>query len=446
MFVLLLIFISYPFLFYKLGSQSLVAWDEAWYAEIAKNIIKTGKFFALHFNGKPYFDHPPFGFWLIALGQKLFGINEIGVRLPSVLFGLMTVICTYYLGKKLFGRLAGFFAGAALISAPWFLSRSRSGNLDIFLTGLYVATIYFALISRENKKYLITFAVVLSLLFLTKTMVPFTILPAILLIFWKPKTIKLSDLYKPLLIFMLIIGFFTFKSYSLYGDLFIKNYLKIGLTGVKTNIDYLESFKLVKTYAHNGIGTWFRSSVLGLMLGLVLLKSKKFLVLFILIISILAPFIFSDKGHIWHMIPIYPFMLLGLFGFVSCFFEKYRLNKFLKIGVMTSIFLILFIPQAKKNWREFIDIPAYISDEAILSREAGKYADDLILDDDFIPTAVYYSDKNVERTVTHLREYFDSDRKFIMIVRDYRLGAENILPSEYEILKKDRDKLLIRKI
>jgi 4-amino-4-deoxy-L-arabinose transferase len=69
-----------PFFFFNLGLSSLVSWDEAWYAEIARNIIKSGDIFNLTWNQMAYYDHPPVGFWLIAIGEILFGYSEFGYK------------------------------------------------------------------------------------------------------------------------------------------------------------------------------------------------------------------------------------------------------------------------------------------------------------------------------------------------------------------------------
>src|SRR3989337_4099491 len=76
-----------PLFFYNLGGFSLIDFDEAWYGEIARNIIKNHQPFLLTFNGQPYQDHPPFGFILIAFSFLIFGINEFSARFPSAVLG-----------------------------------------------------------------------------------------------------------------------------------------------------------------------------------------------------------------------------------------------------------------------------------------------------------------------------------------------------------------------
>ena len=64
-------------------------WDEAWYAEIIKQMAVGGKGWLMPWwNGQYYFDHPPVYFWLSGLVVKLFGLGEWQVRIVSVLAGI----------------------------------------------------------------------------------------------------------------------------------------------------------------------------------------------------------------------------------------------------------------------------------------------------------------------------------------------------------------------
>src|SRR3989344_2144571 len=111
--IFLLLFLS-PLFFYKLGQSSLISFDEAWYADIARNILKSGDTINLTWNGRSFNDHPPAGFWLTALSYLIFGASEFSARFSSALLGLSTLITTYFLGKKLFNRVIGFASAIAL--------------------------------------------------------------------------------------------------------------------------------------------------------------------------------------------------------------------------------------------------------------------------------------------------------------------------------------------
>lgn len=453
--LLILLLLSFsPLFFYKLGQTSLISWDEAWYAQIAKNILSTGDLFTLIWNGKPFHDHPPVGYWIMALNYQLFGVNEFTTRLGSAVFGLICLVSTYFLGKELFNRTIGFASAVALCSSFWFLYRSRSGDLDIFLTTFFVLTLLFAVKASKNIIYLIPFSVFFTLLLLTKTLVPLTIIPALIVIFvFSPtlKKIRQTSLSKilitliPSILFFLILVITWFKAQSATHPKFIERYLAIGLPGVKAETVYLDNLKITKEFLYNGIGKWFWPGIFSLFLGNLTFRKKSFLILITFFISFTLPFLFSSRGQIWHLIPVHPIMLLALFGFfyytVHIFIKKPLIISVLTLGIC---FYFTFV-QLRQAYYQFIDIPAFVSDEAILSKQASKFPEDLYIDDNFLPTAIFYSNKNVEK-IWSVKGLFEDKQNFLLITYQYRVDRDNIPQSWYRIIGKDRDKILIQRI
>lgn len=457
--IIFLLLLTFPIFFYKLHQSSLVSFDEAWYADIARNIIKFKNPLVLYFNGNSYTDHPPAGFWLMSISMVFLGINEFGARFASALAGLVSLIVLYLLGKELFNKIVGLLSAIALSSATWFLFRARSGNLDIILTMFFLLTLFFAVKSIKEKKFIWPFSINLALLILTKTIVPFIIFPSLLVIFWNSKKIRLKDFLWSGIFFLFITGSWIIIQIILQPG-FIQHYLKIGLPGVKAESSYVDNFQLIKEYLHSGIGKWFWPSLAAIFLGLFLLQ-KRFYILAIFFFVFFIPFIFSSKGHIWHLIPLYPIMILSFFGFMYVILEKIA-----KLGVKilslkkfeeTIILLLVIIPlvgvclyisyfQIRRNWYEFIDIPAFVSDEAILSKEAGKYPYEFYIDGDFVPAAVFYSGKNVHQiSESVLKPLFAETKQFVLITYQWRLDSTQITQDQYQILKSDRDKILILK-
>jgi hypothetical protein len=474
-----LLFILLPFFFYQIGQSSLVSWDEAWYAEIARNIIKTGDLFNLSWNEMAYYDHPPVGFWLIAIGEMIFGYNEFGVRFSSSLVGFLSIITLYFLGKTIFNRTVGFCSAIGLASSFWFLYRARSGNLDVFLTFFFILTFLTAWKARGdvqgsslNKKWLLGFGASLALLILTKTGIPFVILPALIIVFWGKK-FKLKDYFS---IFSLVffIGGIWLISQFLTNRSFFDRYLMIGLPGVGGQSSYLDNFALAKTYLHDGIGRWFWPGVFGLFLSIgygiylfVIGKGeRRWFVLPLFCLSFFGPFVLSAKGHIWHLVPLHPFMILSFFAasyfsgaqILSYINKKIVRNlKFAHLpDLIVALTLIIFstyltFVQLKSAWVQFIDQPKYVSDEQILSEKAGKEAGSFFIDDDFGPTAVWYSggkrvgqirDDDVGRLFNKVGQFGSVD-KFTLITKQYRLDDQGIAKGRYQILKSDRDKILV---
>src|SRR3989344_3448319 len=297
-----LILLTFPLFFYKLGNVSLTSFDEAWYADIARNINISGDLFNLRWNGNPYYDHPPAGFWFIAAGMKIFGENEFGARAASSTFGLVGLVFLYLLGKEIYNRYAAFLSAIATSSAYWFLFRARAGNLDVFLTVLFIISFYLAFKAAKNKYFLIPLAISLSLLLLTKSIVPLTIIPALVIIFWGRK-LKFSYVLNSFFIFLFLPAIWFLFHYFTY-EKFIDKYFGIGLPGYGKQTDYLGNFLLIKEYLHNGVGKWFWPGVVGIVAGLLTLK-RGFLALSVFCLSFFAPFMLSEKGHIWHLVPLF---------------------------------------------------------------------------------------------------------------------------------------------
>lgn len=437
-----------PLFFYKLGDSSLVSFDEAWYAEIARNIVKTGDIFNLIWNGNLYQDHPPAGFWLMALVFKIFGVSEFLARFVPAISGFFSVIVTYFLGKQFFNRYVGLASGIALTSATWFLFRARSGNLDTILAMLFLLSIFLALKASTDKRYLIPLSISLVMLFLTKSLVPFTIIPVLLVIFYHSqilKKLRMTDLIVSVGIFVLPITVWLIMQ-IIQEPAFLQHYLKIGFPGRDVGTPINDALALYKQYLHNGIGKWFWPGILGLIGGVVLFRKKGFLVLATFFVSFSLPFLFSREGHIWHLIPLYPFMLLGCFGFGYVTIEKLTKKKFLATVAIFLFGLYFWFPQIKVNWQQFVGVNAFVSDEAILSLEASKYPQRLYIDGDFYPVAVFYSEKNVQQIwFGALPIIFAETEPFLLITKQERLDGAKIPKVNYKVLKTDRDRILILK-
>lgn len=87
------------------------------YAHISREMALSGQYFQLTYQGQPYVNKLPLFFWLLAVSRHLFGDNEIALRLPGTLFSLATMMLTYFLGKSLFSRTAGFWAALVVATS-----------------------------------------------------------------------------------------------------------------------------------------------------------------------------------------------------------------------------------------------------------------------------------------------------------------------------------------
>jgi 4-amino-4-deoxy-L-arabinose transferase-like glycosyltransferase len=107
--------------FFRLGSYPLSDPDEGRNAEIAREMLASGDWVTPRLNGVNYFEKPPLVYWVTAVSEKIFGLNEWAVRAVPALFAVWGVLLTYSAGRKLFGRDAGLASAVVLgTSLLWF--------------------------------------------------------------------------------------------------------------------------------------------------------------------------------------------------------------------------------------------------------------------------------------------------------------------------------------
>jgi len=159
---------------FNVGNYPTFISDEASIGYNAWSILKTGKdewgkFLPLSFKAFGEYKLPLYIYLLVPF-VKIFGLNELAVRLPSVIFGSFTVIAVYFLARELFLNKkweVPLIASFLLAISPWHIQASRmalEANLSLFLVVL--GAILF-LKGLGNHKFLLFSFIVFALSFYT---------------------------------------------------------------------------------------------------------------------------------------------------------------------------------------------------------------------------------------------------------------------------------------
>ncbi len=92
--------------------------DEARFAQATSQMVESGDYISIHFQGEPRNKKPAGIHWLQAASVWLFGDSEAHeiwtYRLPSLAGAILAVLVTFQLGQTLFGRRQGLLAAAML--------------------------------------------------------------------------------------------------------------------------------------------------------------------------------------------------------------------------------------------------------------------------------------------------------------------------------------------
>jgi len=116
--------------------------DPGLYGLIARNMVESGNFSNLVFQGTDWLDKPHFPFWMIAISFKLFGVNTVAYKLPALLFYFMSVVYTYKLGKKLYGIETALIAVLVLLTAQHTIMSNTDVRAEPYIMGLLMGSVY----------------------------------------------------------------------------------------------------------------------------------------------------------------------------------------------------------------------------------------------------------------------------------------------------------------
>ncbi|AIS13030.1 4-amino-4-deoxy-L-arabinose transferase [Pseudomonas chlororaphis subsp. aurantiaca] len=151
-------------LFFLLPMATHGLWipDETRYAQISQEMLLTGHWASPHFMGIRYFEKPAAGYWMIALGQAVFGQNLFGVRVASALSMGLSVLLAYLMASRLWNDPRKSLVCALLyMSFCMVVGSGGYANLDpqfTFWVNLSLVALWFALDNGTPRGRLLAWA------------------------------------------------------------------------------------------------------------------------------------------------------------------------------------------------------------------------------------------------------------------------------------------------
>jgi 4-amino-4-deoxy-L-arabinose transferase-like glycosyltransferase len=155
------------------GSYGL--WDpwETHYAEVAREILESGDWMSLTWQGAPgehtFWSKPPLAMWSQAIGMAAFRVpiedgaalalssrTEWAVRLPSVLVGILALWAVAFATARLVNRRAAVLATAVLATSPMFALVAHQATTDIFLVGTITGALCLVAVALLDKERVVT--------------------------------------------------------------------------------------------------------------------------------------------------------------------------------------------------------------------------------------------------------------------------------------------------
>ncbi|MCO4292607.1 glycosyltransferase family 39 protein [Solitalea sp. MAHUQ-68] len=200
--------------FSYLGKTPIYILDEAKNAQCAREMFDRSDWVVPTFNQELRTDKPPFHYYCMMTAFKLFGVNEFSARFFSAIFGLLTLLITYYFVRKHLGQKKAFMAVLVLLSSLHFTFEMRLAVPDPYLIFLLSACLFsiFTFIQTEKNKFLWFTYIAMGLGILCKGPLA-VLLPGLIVFVYLIVTKDLS--FKRILSFKPLLGLFVVLIISL---------------------------------------------------------------------------------------------------------------------------------------------------------------------------------------------------------------------------------------
>lgn len=186
-----------------LGSLGLMDKTEGLFVEIPRQMLITGDWVTPRWNGEIFFDYPVWGYWMVGLSFRLFGVSEWAARLPVALAASATVFAVFAVlmlvaqePEPHHRRLGRATLGATVLAlSPGWLGWGRSSVTDMFLaSAITLALLGFVLAhsARDDRPWQRSLGYIVLALFcgiavLSKGPVGLLLPGMVILVFWALK-------------------------------------------------------------------------------------------------------------------------------------------------------------------------------------------------------------------------------------------------------------------
>ena len=340
---------------------SLASWDEAYYAVVSKGIAQSGDWVNLTFFNTAFYDKPPLYFWVTALFYKLGGINEAMTRLGSALFGVGTILATYFLGKELFNRGVGLAGAGVLLSSTDFLHYARWGTLDITNLFFFTMAILSFLKARRQGVWWVGFWVASAGAVMTKgplIVLAWGVLGAYTLFKWEWGFLKRKTFWLGFLLALVLVIPWHMAAYLQNPEVFLRDFIYkhyVSRTGQAVEGHVGNYYYYIRTLI-NKYHPWIVLAPIALPLALwQSIRSEnrialRFLLFWIAVVLAFFTFLVKTKLH-WYILLLHPALSLVI-GWMMYEWLKKKSAWWFKTAVM--VILILHIPFSSVLVKDYV--------------------------------------------------------------------------------------------
>jgi outer membrane protein assembly factor BamB len=348
--------------FLNLGSGPLWATDEQTYSQWAYHMFKTGNYLTPWTFGQLEIGvgKPPLFMWLMSLAYQIFGVNNFASRFWSPVFGALSLVVVFYLGRKLYNSFVGFLSALVLGTFTTFYLFARHAMTDVTFIFFTLASVYFLLLNEKSEgsnRCAALAGLFLGLAFLTKQLEAFLI-PLIIFSYFIATRRGMRFFFTKRFALFWQAAFLVASPWVIYmilrfGPDFWQSYFVF--SGVTRLISPIEGH--VEGYLYYFSYLFTKENLLWVILlpisaGLcafnaVAKRSKEDTLVFVWMTVVLVFFTFAQTKLFWYILPAFPAFAIAISSFVFQMLKRMQLSMHYVYRSMNRI--VSHIPSAIKK-------------------------------------------------------------------------------------------------
>jgi 4-amino-4-deoxy-L-arabinose transferase-like glycosyltransferase len=158
--ILALVGLCFIAFFNQLGTLGFMDKTEGLFTEIPRQMLITGDWITPRWNTKTFFDYPVWGYWMVGLSYRLFGVTTWAARLPTALAASATVFAVFGTVLRLSTQSEdthkrvsrALLAATILALSPGWIGWGRTSVTDMFLSSsITLALLGFLLVLHSGE-------------------------------------------------------------------------------------------------------------------------------------------------------------------------------------------------------------------------------------------------------------------------------------------------------
>lgn len=231
--VFLLMFCGFVLRIYTASDFYLHEWDERYHALVAKNLIDNPLKPTLYANPILPYDFKnwpenhvwlhkqPLALYSMATSMWIFGVNELALRLPSILLTTIGIWLAFFVGSYFFnkqvGYLTAFFFSINGLIIELAAGRSPTDHIDVFFLFFIELAVVFCILFVQRNKPIFNVLAGLSIgaAILSKWLPALIVLPIWLLLVLDSEKFKLREILFHFLVLIAVSGL-VFLPWQIY--------------------------------------------------------------------------------------------------------------------------------------------------------------------------------------------------------------------------------------